>query len=79
VCDMLVVTIMDDGAGIPAERLERILSDELEEGDRESIGLKNVHNRLKLYFGEPYGIRIESARGKGTTVTVHMPFQHQPE
>ncbi|MEN6420190.1 MAG: sensor histidine kinase [Clostridiaceae bacterium] len=79
VCDMLVVTIMDDGAGIPAERLERILCDGLEEGDRESIGLKNVHNRLKLYFGEPYGIRIESARGKGTTVTVHMPFQCKTE
>ncbi|HWQ05757.1 MAG TPA: sensor histidine kinase [Feifaniaceae bacterium] len=79
VCDMLVVTIMDDGAGIPAERLERILSDELEQGDRESIGLKNVHNRLKLYFGEPYGIRIESARGKGTTVTVHMPYRRAPE
>lgn len=74
VCDMLVVTIMDDGAGIPAERLERILGDGLEEGDRESIGLKNVHNRLKLYFGEPYGIQIESTCGKGTTVTVHMPY-----
>ncbi|MEA5049003.1 MAG: sensor histidine kinase [Eubacteriales bacterium] len=79
VCDMLVVTIMDDGAGIPAERLERILGDGLEEGDRESIGLKNVHNRLKLYFGEPYGIRIESTRGKGTTVTVHMPYRRMPE
>ncbi len=73
--DTLVVTIMDDGAGIPADRLNRILGDDLPGADRESIGLRNVHNRLKLYFGEPYGIRIESKEGSGTTVTVRMPYR----
>jgi two-component system sensor histidine kinase YesM len=77
--DTLVVTIMDDGAGIPADRLGRILGGDLPDADRESIGLKNVHNRLKLYFGEPYGIRIESLEGEGTTVTVRMPYRRDED
>ncbi|WP_251035449.1 sensor histidine kinase [Paenibacillus sp. ISL-20] len=38
-----------------------------------SIGLSNIHNRLRLLFGEGYGIAIESQLGHGTTVTVRIP------
>jgi two-component system, sensor histidine kinase YesM len=38
-----------------------------------SIGLSNIHNRLKLLFGEQYGITIESRSGQGTTVTLRLP------
>jgi len=38
-----------------------------------SIGLTNIHNRLRLLFGERYGIAIESRTGYGTTVTVKIP------
>ncbi|MFB4321265.1 sensor histidine kinase [Priestia sp. BR_2] len=38
-----------------------------------SIGLSNIHNRLRLLFGEGYGIAIESQFGHGTTVTVRIP------
>jgi two-component system, sensor histidine kinase YesM len=38
-----------------------------------SIGLSNIHNRLKLLFGEQYGITIESRSGQGTTVTLKLP------
>ncbi len=38
-----------------------------------SIGLSNIHNRLKLLFGEQYGIAIESRSGQGTTVTLKLP------
>ena len=38
-----------------------------------SIGLSNIHNRLRLLFGEDYGIAIESQLGHGTTVTVRIP------
>lgn len=37
------------------------------------IGLTNIHNRLRLLFGEGYGITIESRFGHGTTVTVKIP------
>lgn len=74
--DDLEITIRDDGAGIPAEQLERLLLEDTgHHQDRESIGLVNVHKRLKLYFGEPYGLRVESREGEGTAVTLTMPFQ----
>jgi len=38
-----------------------------------SIGLPNIHSRLRLLFGEGYGIAIESRFGQGTTVTVKIP------
>lgn len=38
-----------------------------------SIGLSNIHNRLRLLFGERYGIAIESKPGQGTTVTLRLP------
>lgn len=38
-----------------------------------SIGLSNIHNRLRLLFGEGYGIAIQSQFGHGTTVTVRIP------
>ncbi|MNC17235.1 Sensor histidine kinase YpdA [compost metagenome] len=41
---------------------------------RTSIGLSNIHNRLRLLFGENYGIAIESRTGQGTTVTVRIPM-----
>ncbi|MNG36302.1 hypothetical protein D3C84_1232890 [compost metagenome] len=38
-----------------------------------SIGLSNINNRIKLLFGEGYGVEIESELGKGTTVIVKIP------
>jgi two-component system sensor histidine kinase YesM len=41
---------------------------------RDSIGLKNVHDRLRYRYGAPYGISIESTPGKGTVVLLLLPF-----
>ena len=38
-----------------------------------SIGLKNINSRIKLYYGEKYGISIESIEGAGTKVTIQIP------
>ena len=61
---------------------ERIVAGEipckkvLEKGrsDSKGIGVKNVDDRLKIYFGEHYGIKIESELDVGTTVTVRIPM-----
>ncbi len=71
-------TIKDDGLGMTEDsltRLRRRLNEpkpEKQEGGR-GIGLRNVHERLKLLFGEGYGISIASKQGEGTEVTVRMP------
>lgn len=73
----LILTVRDDGIGMDKERLDglrhrlQLLPDTLEQ---EHIGLKNVHDRIRFYFGEHYGIEIHSRLGEGTTVTVRMPY-----
>ncbi len=72
----LKVTVVDNGIGISEEHLERIKC-AVEESDcsqSKSIGLKNIHQRLKLYYGEHYGISIESSLNIGTSITVTIPL-----
>ncbi len=67
----LYVCVTDDGAGIPARRLEEILSHTQVQGSR-SIGLNNVMKRLKLYYGRP--LHIESQEGRGTRIWFSIPL-----
>lgn len=64
-------SVRDDGCGIPKERLYK-LRHELENFD-EGYGLKNIHNRVRLTYGEAYGVQISSVYGTGTTVLIYIP------
>lgn len=44
-----------------------------EPGDNSGIGIKNVNDRIKIYFGKEYGLSIESELDEGTTVIIRMP------
>ncbi|GBF76858.1 hypothetical protein PA598K_05366 [Paenibacillus sp. 598K] len=79
----IVLRIIDTGRGIDAERLASLrakleaATEAMDNGAGSSIGLSNIHARIRLLFGEAYGVRIESVPGAGTTVTVVLPgFQH---
>ena len=68
-------TIRDNGTGMTPEELGR-LREKLErppEGETRGLGLRNVHERLKLRYGEAYGLRLDSERDAGTVVTVRWP------
>ena len=74
--DVIIITIEDDGLGIEEEYLRK-LHDSLENEDYENrshIGVNNVHQRLKLYYGEAYGLKLDSIKGKGTKVMIHIPY-----
>lgn len=74
----LKIWIMDNGIGIEKERYESILNGTTYKkiNDRFSnVGLSNVHQRLKLHFGDGYGVRIASKPGMGTIMCLTMPFQ----
>lgn len=71
--DRLEIVVSDDGVGIESSLLMRLQSILLNPSQEVGYGLGNVMRRLHLFFGEPYGIRIESAPGIGTTVTVVIP------
>ena len=69
----LVLSVLDDGAGIPQEKMPALLT---EEGDVHSTGLRNTHSRIQLYFGQQYGLRIESCEGIGTRVEAVLPMKN---
>lgn len=68
----LELRVADTGRGADLERVRRVLSGELEAG-RRSIGLRNIDQRIKMSFGEEYGIRVENAPSGGAVVTVSLP------
>ncbi len=72
----LICKIHDNGVGIPPEKISSILSGN-QEKDRmsmNSIGLYNTLQRIKLFYGNEYGLDIESSPENGTTVTVIVPL-----
>lgn len=67
----ILITVSDNGIGMTKEQCEKILKKE--RSDSGGIGVKNVNDRLKIYFGEKYGLTIESELDVGTTVTARIP------
>lgn len=63
-----LIRICDNGAGISQERILYILSK-----DSDRIGLSNINQRLKLLYGEAYGLKIVSTVGQGTEVILRFP------
>jgi two-component system sensor histidine kinase YesM len=70
--DRIVYRIHDNGRGLSEENLNSLMRDPHDGG--KGIGLNNVNRRIKEYFGEEYGIEIESRLGEGTTVKIIIPY-----
>ena len=65
---------------MPPETVEHLLTDGRYERKRGSgIGLKNVDQRIKLYFGKEYGLEIKSEPDVGTRVRIHLPMKLEVE
>jgi len=75
--DNIVIFVEDDGVGMDAERLHEVISGlNAEQDDGETvarIGIRNVHQRLQLYYGPQYGVQIESEINGGTRVKIMLP------
>lgn len=82
--EMMEIVVRDDGAGMSAEELERLrrkldpaAAAEAESRPRGSrfsgIGLANVHERMRIRFGQAFRMDIDSEEGKGTTITMRIP------
>lgn len=73
--DQLLLTVSDNGQGMTPEELEELQS-KLETPNlnlKSGIGLYNTNQRIRLFYGEDYGIRVESAPGQGTRVYLLLP------
>lgn len=69
----LIISIKDNGIGMEKAQLDKIRKLLNTDEDSEHLGISNVHHRIKYYYGDIYGLEIESLEGNGTLVTVHVP------
>lgn len=72
----LIFTISDNGLGMTREQVEGLLIEQTAHVSSKrgsGIGVKNVNERIRLYFGEQYGLSIESEPDEGTTIRIHLP------
>lgn len=67
----IAIIVKDNGLGMTEEQCKAVL--QKGRSDSKGIGVKNVDDRLKIYFGEEYGITIDSELDVGTTVTIKIP------
>lgn len=71
----IYIEVRDNGLGMPEEMVEALLIENNRVRKKGSgVGLINVHNRIRLRFGSPYGLEIESRLDEGTTVRIHLPY-----
>lgn len=72
--DKMIIKVIDDGIGMNGETLENIYKKKKEASNRHNgIGMKNVQDRISLYYGEDYGLTIDSKENEGTVVTIIIP------
>ena len=70
----LYIDVIDNGLGMLQEIADTLLTSESKiEKKSSGIGLKNVNERIQLYFGKNYGVEIYSEPDEGTTISIHMP------
>ncbi|WP_097006255.1 sensor histidine kinase [Lacrimispora amygdalina] len=71
----LVIRVSDNGLGMTEKQVQSLFFDEVRVTSTKGsgIGVKNVNERIKLYFGERYGLTIDSEPDEGTTITILLP------
>lgn len=74
--DCVYIYVTDNGMGITEERLKVVLNNinNRSESEKTTYGLYNVNERIRLDFGEEYGINIDSEYGEGTTLSIKLPL-----
>ncbi|WP_282936040.1 sensor histidine kinase [Paenibacillus sp. RC67] len=76
--ERLILSVEDNGVGMTAERLREVhawLDDPSQETWSKRIGIKNVHERIRLQYGDEYGLVIQSELNEGTNVQVILPVK----
>jgi two-component system sensor histidine kinase YesM len=75
--DEVIIEVLDNGIGMSEGELKELINsiDEKVDGStsKSGIGLSNVNKRIKLFYGEQYGVRVESSLNEYTKVTVRIP------
>lgn len=75
--NVLMISVKDNGKGIPDQKLMEIRDGLESEEFKGHIGMKNVYRRLKLYFGDSADMNIRSEENKGTEITITINYNEQ--
>ncbi|WP_054026048.1 sensor histidine kinase [Bacillus sp. FJAT-28004] len=71
--DQIIFEVEDNGQGMSQEQLGKLLYSNKDDNGNQGIGIRNVNERIKLYFGHEYGIQIRSEIEEGTCITIVIP------
>ena len=78
--DTLLITVADNGRGMTAEELDALLASlDSSEATEKGIGLRNVHQRIRLFYGDAYGISVTSTPNCGTQINITLPIRTASE
>lgn len=69
--DKILIQIQDDGIGMSLETLQIIEKEK--DSQKGGVGIRNVHQRIQMYFGKEYGVEIKSELDIGTTINIWLP------
>ena len=69
----IILRIKDNGYGISEEKLQSIYESFHHDSIHQGVGLKNVYQRIKIYYGEEADLKIESFEDEGTTISIYIP------
>lgn len=70
---MIELSVIDDGVGMDADKLEKLKNGDLLSSEGSSYGLSNINKRICLMFGIRQGLFFQSQRDVGTIVTLRIP------
>ncbi|MDO4976085.1 MAG: sensor histidine kinase [Eubacteriales bacterium] len=76
---MIFLDVIDNGYGMTQEQVNHLLDEDIEEENSTSkkgngVGLRNVDSRIKMRFGQQFGLKIHSERGEGTRMRICIPY-----
>ena len=78
--ELVHIDVIDNGEGMTEAQVQKMMQGDVVASKRGSgIGVKNVNDRIKLYFGEAYGVQIISAPDEGTTARIYFPMRRQED
>ncbi|WP_028610665.1 sensor histidine kinase [Paenibacillus harenae] len=72
--ELLFITVQDNGPGMEISFVEQLLGGQVKTKGS-GLGLKNIEDRIKLLYGEAYGLSVESAPNEGTKVILMLPYE----
>lgn len=71
----VILTVRDNGVGMDEQQLAQLFVTSMQPTKRSGYALKNIYDRIQLYYGQDYGIHVDSTPGQGTTVAIRIPHR----